>query len=488
MTNDKLICVVGATGNQGGSVARRFLKAGFKVRGLTRNTASPSAQALSSAGAEVVAVDLNDVSTLKSAFAGANVIFSVTNYWEPFFRPDCREQAAKEGISCRKFAYNVEVQQGKNIVDAAATVVDTLDDNGFLVSTLSQAEKCSGGKFKELYHFDGKADVFPAYVDEKYPELAAKMSCIHTGYFFTSFNILPDSYMNKLPDGTFEMSFTTSPDSLVPHLDPVGDLGNFTYAVYQMPPGKAYMAEGTTCTWPEWIETWGRINNVPVKYRQVTPDEMTAATPDRDAGIETGYMFSYTSDPGYDGGMKLLKAKDIREIKLSRLRKYLITRKLFKNHTVHPLPRLLPPWYKNFNPKPPLQPPLQKVLLHTNLRSQQPYLLQPSFNNRITREINDMQQRKTRCIFNIFCPAMIRVDAENDGFCADGPEILCRGADLAGYFIVVACLEETKEFCVVEGVEEEFGGVAAAETVLDVGVYLFVVEEGCVVGCAAEKT
>ncbi|CCT74325.1 related to nitrogen metabolic regulation protein nmr [Fusarium fujikuroi] len=313
MANDKLICVVGATGNQGGSVARRFLKAGFKVRGLTRNTASPSAQALSSAGAEVVAVDLNDVSTLKSAFTGANVIFSVTNYWEPFFRPDCREQAAKEGISCRKFAYNVEVQQGKNIVDAAATVVDTLDNNGFLVSTLSQAEKCSGGKFKELYHFDGKADVFPAYVDEKYPELAAKMSCIHTGYFYTSFNILPDSYMNKLSDGTFEMSFTTSPDALVPHLDPVGDLGNFTYAVYQMPPGKAYMAEGTTCTWPEWIETWGRINNVPVKYRQVTPDEMTAATPDRDAGIETGYMFSYTSDPGYDGGMKLLKAKDIRE-------------------------------------------------------------------------------------------------------------------------------------------------------------------------------
>ncbi|KAF5659549.1 nitrogen metabolic regulatory protein [Fusarium heterosporum] len=311
MANDKLICVVGATGNQGGSVARRFLNAGFKVRGLTRNTASASAQKLSAAGAEVVAVDLDDVETLKTAFKGANVIFSVTNYWEPFFRPDRREQAAKEGISCRKFAYNVEYQQGKNIVDAAATVADGLDDNGFLVSTLSQAEKCSGGKFKELYHFDAKADVFPTYVQEKYPELAAKTSCIHTGYFFTSFNILPDSYMNKLQDGSFEMTFPTTPDALVPHLDPVGDLGNFAYAVYQMPPGKAYMAAGTFCTWPEWIETWGRINNVPVKYRQVTLDEMTAATPDRDAGIETGYMFDYTSDPGYGGGMDLLTAKDI---------------------------------------------------------------------------------------------------------------------------------------------------------------------------------
>ncbi|KAJ4172373.1 hypothetical protein NW754_002568 [Fusarium falciforme] len=242
MSGDKLIVVIGATANQGGSVARRFLDAGFR---------------LSATGAEVIAADLNDVTTLKEAFRGANVIFSVTNYWEPFFRPHCREQAEKEGISCRKFAYNVEYQHGKNIADAAATVVDSLDNNGFLVSTLSQAEKCSGGKFKDLYHFDGKADIFPAYVEANHPELAAKMSCIHTGYFFTSFNILPNSYFGKVssPDGSFEMAFTTAPDKPAPHFDPVGDMGNFTYAVYQMPPGKAYMAEGTTCTWPEWIET-----------------------------------------------------------------------------------------------------------------------------------------------------------------------------------------------------------------------------------------
>lgn len=83
---------------------------------------------------------------------------------------------------------------------------------------------------------------------------------------------------------------------------------------------------------------------------------------------------------------------------------------------------------------------------------------------------------------------MIRVYAEDNGFCTDGLEILCCGADLAGYFVVVACLEEAEELCVVEGVEEEFGGVAAAETMLDVGVYLFVVEESCVVSCATEET
>ncbi|KAF7554199.1 hypothetical protein G7Z17_g3065 [Cylindrodendrum hubeiense] len=292
-TENKLVCVVGATGNQGGSVARRFLKAGFRVRGLTRDPLSAAAQKLADEGIEAVKADLNDVDSLTSAFQGANVIFSVTNYWEPFFRPDCRQKAQELGISCRKFAYDVEYQQGKNIADAAATVIESLDANGFLVSTLSHAGKSSKGAFTELYHFDAKADIFPFYVQDKYPKLAAKMSCIQTGFFYTSFNILPKSYLRKV--------------------NPVGDMGNFTYAVYQMPPGNEYMAEGTTCSWSDWIETWGKITRLPVSYKQVTTEEMIEATGDRDTGIEVASMFSYGSDPGYDGGLPLLKARDIQK-------------------------------------------------------------------------------------------------------------------------------------------------------------------------------
>lgn len=135
--------------------------------------------------------------SLKHALKDANVIFSVTNYWEPFFRPDCRQNASGLGISPARFAYDVEYQQGKNIADAAAATCNSLDSNGFLVSTLSHAAKSSQGKFMKLYHFDSKADIFPFYVREKYPDLAAKMSCIQTGYFYTSFNILPDSYFGK---------------------------------------------------------------------------------------------------------------------------------------------------------------------------------------------------------------------------------------------------------------------------------------------------
>lgn len=195
----KLICIVGVTGNQGGSVAQKFLQdPNYRVRGITRDPTSAAAQTLAAQGVEVVAGDLDDVRTLVPAFAGASLIFSVTNYWEPFFRPDCRAKARGLGVDCRRYAYDVEVRQGRNIVDAAIETVDTLDGNGFIASTLSHAGLCSEGRFAELYHFDAKADVFPGYVDEKYPGLARKMSYVQTGYFTSSYKLLPAAYLGKV--------------------------------------------------------------------------------------------------------------------------------------------------------------------------------------------------------------------------------------------------------------------------------------------------
>jgi uncharacterized protein YbjT (DUF2867 family) len=109
----KLICVIGVTGNQGGSVAQRFLQdPNYRVRGITRNPASPAAQKLAAQGAEIVKADLDDAKSLEAAFSGANLIFSVTNYWEPFFRPDSRQKAAEAGISCRKYAYDRALADG----------------------------------------------------------------------------------------------------------------------------------------------------------------------------------------------------------------------------------------------------------------------------------------------------------------------------------------------------------------------------------------
>lgn len=195
----KLIVVCGVTGNQGGSVARRFLRdPRFRVRGLTRDSSSEKAQELARLGVEMVQADLEDVKSLRDGFRDANLIFSVTQYWAPFFRPDCVAEAKDLNVSIRKLAYDVEYRCGRNIADAAAATANSLDDNGFLVSTLSHAARCSGGRYTDLYHYDAKADVFPGYVEKAHPELAKKMSCIHTGFFFTSYSFLPNSYFAKV--------------------------------------------------------------------------------------------------------------------------------------------------------------------------------------------------------------------------------------------------------------------------------------------------
>ncbi|KAK3376160.1 NAD(P)-binding protein [Lasiosphaeria ovina] len=315
----KLICVVGATGNQGGSVARRFLAdPRFAVRGLTRNPNSAASQALTALGAEMVRADLDDAAAVAAAFAGANVVFSVTQYWEPFFRPDCRAAAAAAaGVSCRRYAYDVELRHGKNIADAAASVEAGLDANGFLVSTLSHAGKCSAGAFTDLYHFDAKADVFPDYLASAHPALAAKTSYIQTGFFMTSHRILPESYFQKQPDGSFEMRLPIAADRAVPHLDVNADMGAFVHGVAQMPAaGGHYMAAGTVAGFGEYLRLWAAaagVAPVAAAYKHVAFDDMVADTADRECGVEVALMFQYAADHGYDGGMDLLTAEDIRK-------------------------------------------------------------------------------------------------------------------------------------------------------------------------------
>ena len=81
MNNDKVIAVVGATGAQGSGLVRAILNdadGGFSVRALTRDVNSDKAKELARAGAEVVAANVDDPESLKSAFAGTYGVFCVT--------------------------------------------------------------------------------------------------------------------------------------------------------------------------------------------------------------------------------------------------------------------------------------------------------------------------------------------------------------------------------------------------------------------------
>jgi hypothetical protein len=195
----KLIVIVGITGNQGGSVASTFLRdPTWRVRGLTRDTQSSAAQALLNQGVEMLQADLHDPSSLEDVFKGAKLVFSVTDFWKPFFNPVNQARAEEQGKSIGQYAYELEFEQGKNIVDAVAREVDSLDDVGFIASTLCSAKELSKGKYQELYHFDSKADVFPTYLQDKYPALAHKTSYLHTGYFFTSWHFMPGRWFAKV--------------------------------------------------------------------------------------------------------------------------------------------------------------------------------------------------------------------------------------------------------------------------------------------------
>ena len=99
--NNKVIAVTGATGQQGGAVARKLLADGWKVRALTRDTDKPAAQELASHGAELVPGDMDNRAELDAAFNGAYGVFSVQNYWIP------------------NVGFAGEIRQGKNVADAA---------------------------------------------------------------------------------------------------------------------------------------------------------------------------------------------------------------------------------------------------------------------------------------------------------------------------------------------------------------------------------
>jgi uncharacterized protein YbjT (DUF2867 family) len=73
-----VVAVVGATGQQGGAVARALLGAGVTIRALVRDPRKSAAQAIASAGAELVVADLNDPRTIRSAFDGASRVFAMT--------------------------------------------------------------------------------------------------------------------------------------------------------------------------------------------------------------------------------------------------------------------------------------------------------------------------------------------------------------------------------------------------------------------------
>src|SRR6187401_3561235 len=148
----KVIAVLGATGTQGGGLCRAILadkSGGFSCRAITRDVSKDAAKAMAAKGAEVVAGNLDDVESLKKAFAGAYGVFAVTNFWE-------------------HFSGEKEIAQAKNIAEAAKAagvkhvIWSTLEDTRKLMAADDTRMPMLQGKYR-VPHFDAKADANAAF-------------------------------------------------------------------------------------------------------------------------------------------------------------------------------------------------------------------------------------------------------------------------------------------------------------------------------------
>jgi uncharacterized protein YbjT (DUF2867 family) len=166
MSSKRVIAVVGATGAQGGSVARALLREGadaFALRALTRKPGSDAARELAGLGAEVVFADADDLSSLKQAFSGAYGAYCVTNFWE-------------HGSPDRECAQASSMAEAARCAGLQHVVWSTLEDTRRVMPLSDSRMPTLLGKFK-VPHYDGKGEADEAFRRRQVP----------TTFFLTSF-------------------------------------------------------------------------------------------------------------------------------------------------------------------------------------------------------------------------------------------------------------------------------------------------------------
>lgn len=263
----KVIVVIGATGTQGGSVVETFhTDPAWTVRAVTRSTASEKARALQAQGILTVAADLDDPASLDAAFEGANVVFSVTNFWGIHSDPE-HQAKAKPGQNLIDLSYAVEVQQGKNVFDAAAKV-KSLDR--LIFSGLSHAAKWSKGKYKHVLHYDSKA-VAAEYGQKTHPELWKKTSIIQIGFYLENFLKSPVPFNRRDKDGVVRFLGFLRGETLLPLIATGKDTGPLTKALVEAESGKNLIAYRGLITYDDFIGLWSRTLGIPAE-RNSHPD------------------------------------------------------------------------------------------------------------------------------------------------------------------------------------------------------------------------
>ena len=245
MNSKKTILVFGATGAQGGSVARNLLSRGrYAVRAFTRKSDSPAAQALRELGAEIVEGNLDDEASIRKALDGVYGVFGVTNFWEHFDK---------------------EEEQGRNMIRAiAAANVEHL-----VYSSLPPIAKETGGVLRSP-HFDIKAEH-----EELIRSLGIPATFVHVPFYYENFlYFFPP---RPAGDGTYQFGFPQGERPLA--AISVQDVGRIVAPIFEQPEkylGQTVKPAGDELPATEYAALMGRVTGADVRFAHI-PREVFAA-------------------------------------------------------------------------------------------------------------------------------------------------------------------------------------------------------------------
>jgi uncharacterized protein YbjT (DUF2867 family) len=261
---ERLILVCGATGKQGGAVARSLLDRGYRVRALTRDPQKPEAQALADQGAEVVQGDMEDRTAMDRVLEGTYGVFSVQNFWET--------------------GYDGEVRQGKTVADAAKeTGVEH-----FVYSSVGSAHRQTG-----IPHFESKWQV-----EEHVRQIGLPYTILRPTYFMQNWEWSREMILG----GTLAQPF--DPDKPLQQVA-VEDVGAFTAIAFEKPDrwiGREVDLAGDEQSMTEIAQTFGRVIGREVNYYQVPWDQF-----EEQMGEEATLNLRWINDVGYEADIAALR-------------------------------------------------------------------------------------------------------------------------------------------------------------------------------------
>jgi uncharacterized protein YbjT (DUF2867 family) len=272
-----VIAVFGATGAQGGGLARAILadpRRRFRLRAVTRKPLSPAAKALAEAGAEIVVADLDHPASVQHAMEGAHGAFCVTNFWEHFL-PE------------KELAQAHTMAESASLAGVRHVVWSTLEDTRDYVTPGSGHLPVLMGRYN-VPHFDAKGEANRAFIDRRVPT-----TLLYTSFYWD--NLSHFAQPRRGTDGG--LSFVLPMDGARLPGIAAADIGPCAFAIFARGDelvGKSVGIAGEHLTGAQMADQLSLALGEPVVHDAMSPDAYRAlGFPGAD---DLGNMFQFKRD------------------------------------------------------------------------------------------------------------------------------------------------------------------------------------------------